>query len=282
MASFAGGKIYSSVAGQEITTAAWTQVTLGGTSFDSDVFASTAANELTVATTGLHGIIGSLGFEENHDAVDTLIAIRVNGTEERRIRFQNGVAHWPCRQIFVMLDLTAGDDVQLWVYQSSGSNATIWDAEAVTSLSLWEIPQQTFEGARIYLDAAQSVSTGTMTKMQLGGETFDVGGWSDIANDQVEAQKTGIALINAQVAFEYGIDDKEVRAELRVDTAALQLARASFEIGHWTVFNVSGLVEVTALDAIEFYVYQNDGFARNAFDGGNAGMGMQVQYMGTI
>jgi hypothetical protein len=115
--------------------------------------------------------------------------------------------------------------------------------------------------AEMTRDAAQSISTGTQTKVAFDAETWDVGGIADFAtNDRFDVKRAGRYLVVCNWGVT-GIDDTEsgqafifvngsaVRNFVDYSPAANQAIRPQ---------NV-GIVSLAAGDTIEMYVEHNEG-----------------------
>lgn len=104
------------------TTLAWDTE-----SWDTDAYHSTVTNtsRLTAPATGTYAVWGAIGFASGSTTGDRYIAFRVNGGADFVFSLYGSpksATHGAAVPLYVQLQLTAGDYVELRAYQDSGGN----------------------------------------------------------------------------------------------------------------------------------------------------------------
>lgn len=113
---------------QSIATATWTVLAFASEHYDTDTMHDTSTNNsrLTVTTAGKYHISGHVGFEANATGIRA-IAIKTNGTSDflavQNANAVSGAPHY--LSISADYNLSAGDYVELVVYQTSGGALNI-------------------------------------------------------------------------------------------------------------------------------------------------------------
>ena len=124
-AAFVGARVYNSAA-QACASGVDTYLTFDSERFDTDSIHSTSSNtnRLTAPTTGYYAIAGNVMIQFNSTGARGL-GIRVNGTTQialSRIGTVTTTSEVTILNIATIYALTAGDYVELGVYQTSGTS----------------------------------------------------------------------------------------------------------------------------------------------------------------
>jgi len=130
---------------QTISSSTWTKVTLNSTDIDTDSAFNTTDNKFTVPVgkSGKYNLTGSALIDAIGGAqlARELLAIRKNGAEVKP-RYDsdrnNNYIKSATAVITIILDLTEGDEIELYVYGTDASSSPIV-APGGTSLSLHKL-----------------------------------------------------------------------------------------------------------------------------------------------
>jgi len=147
-----------------------------------------------------------------------------------------------------------------------------WEADADTlyvgnGATLTEVGAggSSLDSAQMTRTAAQSINTGTWTKIAFDAEVFDNGGIADVVtNDRFDVATTDQYTVDAFVAIP-GIDDGErVLLAIRVNTVDVRYA-AGFSVLSNMVVTVSRstVLDLTSGDYVELYAHHSEGAAQN-------------------
>lgn len=136
--AFVGARAYAS-ASTTMTNAAFTVVNLAGESYDSATLHDTATNpsRITVPDTGKYLVVARIRFSASAGGSYRAIRVLVNGIEK--------AAHWDdpggVRSVGVddVIDLTAGDYVQMAGYQDVGSDSNVQTGATETYLTVVKV-----------------------------------------------------------------------------------------------------------------------------------------------
>lgn len=125
--------------------------------------------------------------------------------------------------------------------------------------------------ARAYRTTTQSINNAAATKVQLDGESYDVGSNFDNAtNYRFVAPVTGYYMVVGSVAFDDLADGKQSIAYIYVNGSPVTQARTmTAGATEDTETTVSDIIYLTASQYVELYCLHNHGSARN-LKGGSA------------
>lgn len=129
---------------QSIPTATYTKVTLGATATDNTgLMASITSSRINVLRTARYLVVATISFETLPAASTLETSYYKNGSFLNAAEVFNGsTSSWNVIQCIDTTALTIGDYIEVYAYQGSGSNVTIYGSAANdgSSLKLLEIP----------------------------------------------------------------------------------------------------------------------------------------------
>ena len=137
--TFSGARAYNSGNIGSITTSTAFPLTLDSERYDTDDYHSTSSNtsRLTAPVTGYYHFGGCVDWDVNGSGNQRSVFLRINGTTVVASNVQLPSASYSVQQLVVCDYLfTAGDYVELCVFQDSGSDRQI-DAVANRSPEFW-------------------------------------------------------------------------------------------------------------------------------------------------
>lgn len=119
--------------------------------------------------------------------------------------------------------------------------------------------------ARAYLNSAQTINTGTETKIELDGETYDENNNFDSTTDNdYTAPVTGWYLVIGQVGIDDIDDGDHVRAVIKVDGVQKAVNRQpSSSTSAIAKALVTDIIKLTAGEVVTLHAYHNEGATQN-------------------
>jgi len=111
---------------QSIPDSTNTQVQFNAETADpSSDFDSSSGYDYVVPTTGRYLVTANITIESVPDAKDLRVFIYVNGSSVHYNRLSTGVAESPSPSVTAIMNLTAGQSIEIWVKHNSGSARNI-------------------------------------------------------------------------------------------------------------------------------------------------------------
>ena len=149
---------------------------------------------------------------------------------------------------------------------SSPTFANITDSGLTASQMVYtdankKLISKTFDKARAYRNAAQSIPTGTFTKIAINTTTFDPSGIVDTTNNSIKPTKTGYYQVNGQVAFQS--ISGNLFCLLYINGSAYSRGNR-MEANGWSAVTISDIIYFNgSTDYVELWVYQNSGASKD-------------------
>ncbi len=240
---------------------------------------STNTSRITVAADGIYTISGSINFAVNSSGIRALY-VRHNGTTD--IAGQSAPANASnstSLSINTIYALSAGDYVELFAYQTSGSSLNVTAGGNYSpEFSLVYLKDQA-DGTRVYNNAAQSISNTTDTAIALNSERYDFGNLHDTStnNSRITASVGGIYQISGSVNFAANATGLRVLYIRYNGTTDIAGQSAPGNGSNSTSITTSTLYHLDAGDYIEMFAYQASGGSLNVTSGGNYSPELSLQ-----
>lgn len=274
--SFSGCLAYHSTT-QNVASGVWTVIALDSESFDTGSFHSTASNtsRLVAPSTGYYLIHGAVAFPLNSSGYRTLqfrknaAGNSASGTGLSYREYPTNGAGQAIPEINEIVYLTAGDYIELFAYQTSGSTLAVTVASDVpVSIVQLATTGTAPVGASVYNSAGVNAATATSTVVTFDTETFDNGGLHSTASNtsRLTASVAGYYYIHGSVAWfpnASGIRQVELRKNAAGSgSGGTQLGIVTHEPasgGAYAIQEVSTVAYLTAGDYVELFGYQTSG-----------------------
>lgn len=126
--TFVGVSVYRAAPDQAIPTATWTAINWTAENYDTDGFHDNATNNtrLTIPTgkSGYYQIRSQVGMQATSGEFN--LRVRKNGSTDLRFIIGSGASNDNSMQVNFAASLSAGDYLDLSVYQTSGSNKNVF------------------------------------------------------------------------------------------------------------------------------------------------------------
>jgi hypothetical protein len=275
-----GVSVYHSTT-QASTTAVWLLLTYDSELYDTNSYHSTVTNpsRMTAPVTGYYYVRGSAQWATSSSGSRHLTitknAAGVVGVNTQLYGSHPAHATFPTQnQISGMVYLVAGDYLELFAYQDSGSGLAITkDTSNPFQMQLIDGGGAEFSGAQVYKSVVQSIPNATWTLATWDTEAFDTNGYhSTVTNpSRMTAPVTGYYLIMASIGWaanttgiRYVQFYKNGAGVLAGGTTLLYQPRLGSESGGTdAVQTVSQLAYLTAGEHVEMFVHQSSGGALN-------------------
>ncbi len=269
---FIGAKIYNDGT-QAIANVTSVIVLFGSEDFDTDGFHSISTNtgRFTIPT-GLGGkylLNGYLRWDTNTAGLRQTTwnknGANIKGSvlsSTPTIGYNNSYS------LSVVVDLAAGDYVELTVYQDSGSSRTLGAASgsetvsaSLTRLDAGKVGAAV--GARAYSNAATSTATSTFTSVGLAVENFDTDGFHSTSTNTsrmtIPAGLGGKYLLNASVDFEASASGERIVRLLLNGSGEIAWTRLDVDSAVDHTLPATTVYDLVAGDYVELQVYQTAG-----------------------
>jgi len=130
------GAVAYLTADQTIATATGTKVTLDAAEFDDENEVDTANHKITVADAAVYLVSAGQRYDNPGDGTRIDLRIKVNGADVRRAFMTTGDDTLSGNALATALNLSAGDEIELYTRQSSGADATLKGGQEDTYLSV--------------------------------------------------------------------------------------------------------------------------------------------------
>lgn len=142
----------------------------------------------------------------------------------------------------------------------------------------------TYQGARVYHSANQSLSSGSATPLSFDSERFDTDAYHDTSTNNsritIPANMGGKYLITGHVAFAADATGyREINVFLN-GTTDIANHRTSALSGVSTIMSVATVYSLAATDYVELRAFQNSGGALNASAIGNLSPEFTATWLG--
>ena len=249
--------------GATITDSTYTAVSLTE-QIDTDGWHDNSTNpsKVEVTETGRYLLLGYGAFAANATA-GRLVSLYKNGTrQEEATNVFSGVASAANNGgvTYAIVDLTAGDDVELYVTQYSGGDLTLSDAK----FAVVKIADADVCGYVAGSGAAQNITADTWAALTLGSEKIDDDGWHDNATNpsRMTCQTEGTFVVLTKALIN---TSSVVGAGARVGGVApggLPFTLRPPTTGAGTTAAHMNLVELSVSDILELYCYNGAGATR--------------------
>jgi hypothetical protein len=272
-----GARAYNSTT-QSVTSGTAPVLTMDSEEFDTEGFHDLATNTsrhtVPAGMGGKYIVSGGTFFASSGAGTYRIIAIFKNGAAVAP-HMRRGVAPTdPSLALSVILDLAAGDYVELVCYQDSGGALNVGHAsvtEFKTSLSLLRIDSKAagdaFHGARASLSGGdQNITDGTWTGITLATEQYDTDGYHSTSSNTGRMTATGTGYFKAHAIAGWRVNTTGDRLIQIYKNGSGYSQYAGQGMAGTTLDGdgpaVSDIIPVVPGDYIEVYVYQSSGGTR--------------------
>lgn len=137
--SFVGCSLTNSSANQSIANSTWTAITFNSEFFDSDGFHDNSTNTARITIPsgkgGKYLITAALWFADNSSGF-RMMQIYKNGSQYFLISNENGFSGDCGTNASLLINLVAGDYIELWTLQTSGGNLNVQKASNYTTFGV--------------------------------------------------------------------------------------------------------------------------------------------------
>jgi hypothetical protein len=271
--AFIGASVYHSTT-QSTTTSVVAKKDFDSEDFDTDGFHDNSTNNsrLTIPT-GMGGkylVVASIDWASNSTNERYVAIIKNNTTEYATSRITANSTAETAQSVSAVLDLAAGDYVEVQVYQTSGGNLNAGVNSRGRRFSIAKLDSGKVGagiGAKAYNDGTQSIATGTVTGIALASEEFDTDGFHTTGGSNtrftIPSGLGGKYLLVGQTMW--ATPDPSDEVGFRLDGTTLVRtgwtgASAATTNGR---VNVVAVADLAAGQYVELVAYQNTGSSKN-------------------
>jgi hypothetical protein len=279
---FIGARAYNSAV-QSITDNTSTALTFDSEEFDSDTFHSTSSNtsRMTIPA-GLGGkyILTASAYFSGFDADGTrLMFFKKNGSElrgESRIGPASNSGQTP--NPTVVVDLNAGDYVEVWVYQNSGAAMDVGHGSSTTAQATFSIVKLDSGkvgsgiGASVYSNATTNINDATFTAVAFTNEDFDTDNFHDNATNNtrmtIPTGLGGLYLLRGNVEWDTNATGDRIVTFFKNGSDTSRGWTRDTAVAAGSGQPATAVLNLAAGDYVEMRAYQNSGTTRTVGSNG--------------
>lgn len=268
---------------QTATTGVNLTLTWDTESYDTDSYHSTSSNtsRITVPFSGKYLFFCDVLWDTNTTG-RRIAFFQKNGSVATSSVDTRGAVSSTEQVIATVLDLVAGDYVELIAFQDSGANRTISSTRTNFGCTFLQVPTPGgtfYDGARVSNSTSQTIGSGSEVSVTWDTEAFDVSAYHDTSSNtnRFTIPRTGKYLITAALSWDTNTTGR--RALNIKDNAGVYLTSTLVAAQNNTGNACSTVVNLTAGQWVEVTAFQDSGANRTIT--GSFGQHFSITYLGT-